>query len=68
VSNENSSGEDGKSAEKSVSAADSTDRESSDEVPKYEGQWAALSDEEFLESDGDSDGSSDLDADESAEK
>ena len=45
--------------EKDASPADSTERESIEEVPEYEGQWAALSDGKSSESNGDSDGSSD---------
>lgn len=63
MSDKNSGGEaDGEPTEKSASSANSTERESSDKVPEYEGQWAALSDGEHLESDGDSDGSSDSSA------
>ncbi len=66
MSDENGGGKtDGESAEKDASSADSTDRESTDRVPEYEGQWAALSDEE---SDGDSDGSSNLGAGEPSDK
>jgi hypothetical protein len=66
VSDQNSAGEtDSESAEKDASSADSTDRESTDGVPEYEGQWAALSDGE---SDGDSDGSSDSGAGDSVDK
>lgn len=69
MSEGNSSGEtDGESVEKDTSSADSTERESIDEVPEYEGQWAALSDGESVGFDGDSDGSSDSDADDAADK
>jgi len=55
VTGENSDGEpDSGSPEKDTSAADSGDRESIDEVPEYEGQWAALSDGESSNADGDS--------------
>lgn len=66
MSNENGGGEkDGKSAEKDASSVDSAERENVDEVPRYEGQWAVLSDEESPDPDGDSDGSSDSAADDS---
>lgn len=63
MSDENSSGErEGEAPEKNTSSADSAERESIDEVPEYEGQWAALSDGE---SDGNSDGSGESGSDHS---
>lgn len=53
------------SAKKDASPADSTDREDTDGVPEYEGQWAALSDGK---SDGNSDGSGGSGKDDTADE
>lgn len=49
---------DSEPAEKDASSADSTERENVEEVPEYEGQWAALRDGKSSESNGSSDESS----------
>ncbi|TKX79897.1 hypothetical protein EXE53_13410 [Halorubrum sp. SD626R] len=66
MSDENCSGEtDGDLPDQTASSADSAERESIDEVPEYEGQWAALSDGNSFDADGDSDEPGDSGADHS---